>query len=283
MNENSFSIRRMNRNELDIAMDWATFEGWNPGKHDAECFYEADPNGFFMGLLDGEPVAMVSAVPYGETYGFMGFYIVKPQYRNTGFGMKMWDSGMKYLGARTIGLDSVRPDLVSLQKPEFTPSWLNFRFKWIKNRQFRRDSSIVNLVETPLGQLAEYDQTVFGFAREDFLKSWINRPGTTALGMMLNGEFAGYGVIRECREGYKIGPLFAENKTVAKSIFDALTRDVQTGAPIFLDAPQVNTEAVSIADELDMLEVFRTTRMYNGLAPNLPLEKWFGLTSFELG
>ena len=283
MKKKLFSIRKMNREDLDVAIDWAAIEGWNPGKHDAECFYQTDPNGFFIGLLDNEPIAMVSAVPYGEAYGFMGFYIVQPQYRNSGYGLEMWEAGLKYLGKRTIGLDSVRPDLVSHKKPEFKPVCVNFRFKWVKNEEFQKDSRIVNLDEVSFNQIREYDQQIFMFERDDFLKSWINRPGTIALGIMGNAQLTGYGVIRECRDGFKIGPLFANNSEIARSIYNALTSYVDTGVPIFLDIPQANADAVAIAQDLGMAEVFRTTRMYRGKAPDLPLHNWFGITSFELG
>ena len=42
----------MSRQELDLAVDWAAAEGWNPGLHDANCFYAIDPNGFLIGLLE---------------------------------------------------------------------------------------------------------------------------------------------------------------------------------------------------------------------------------------
>jgi len=35
----------MSRQELDLAVDWAAAEGWNPGLHDANCFYAIDPTG----------------------------------------------------------------------------------------------------------------------------------------------------------------------------------------------------------------------------------------------
>ena len=56
----------MRREEIAFAMDLAATEGWNPGLHDAECFYAADPGGFLIGELAGEPVGCISAVSYGE-------------------------------------------------------------------------------------------------------------------------------------------------------------------------------------------------------------------------
>ena len=283
MNTDSFSIRRMTRTEVDLAIEWAAREGWNPGIHDAECFYATDPNGFLLGLLGSEPIAMVSAVAYGQSYGFMGFYIVKPEVRDQGYGVQLWEAGLAYLGTRPIGLDSVRPDLVAHVKPDFRPAYTNFRFKWIKDRPCAVNTQVVNLADVPFATIAAYDQEVFTFARETFLHHWITRPGSVALGIMHDTKLSGYGVLRECREGFKIGPLFADNAQLARTLFEALTADVKMGTPVFLDTPDKNAESVKLAQDYSMTEVFRTTRMYKGPEPNLPLDKWFGVTSFELG
>jgi ribosomal protein S18 acetylase RimI-like enzyme len=76
----------MNRLEVDLAIEWAAEEGWNPGINDADCFYSADKHGFLVGLLDNEPIATISVVKYGEHFGFLGLYIVKPKYRGRGYG-----------------------------------------------------------------------------------------------------------------------------------------------------------------------------------------------------
>jgi hypothetical protein len=283
MNAGGFSIRRMTRSEIDIAIDWAEAEGWNPGIHDSDCFYAADPNGFLIGLLDNEPVAMVSAVAYDDSCGFMGFYIVKPEFRNRTYGRQLVDVGLRYLENRCIGADSVRPDLVSQQWPEFKPAHTNFRFKWIKDEQWSMPPEVIDLSQAPFSMVTAYDLEVWGFSRETFLKRWISRPGSRALGIIRDDKLSGYGVIRECREGFKIGPLFAENAELARSLFKCLTTDVKMGGQIFLDSPERNPEAVAIAQSYGMTEVFRTTRMYNRQEPALPLDKWFGVTSFELG
>ena len=97
----------MTRLEVDLAIDWAAAEGWNPGLHDAHCFHAADPQGFLVGLVGDEPVAVISAMRYGATFGFIGFYIVKPGWRGQGFGLAVWKAGMARLAGRTIGLDGL--------------------------------------------------------------------------------------------------------------------------------------------------------------------------------
>ena len=58
----SFEIREMTISDLRCAVAWAGVEGWNPGISDAECFYSADPHGFFMAFEDGRPAGSVTEI-----------------------------------------------------------------------------------------------------------------------------------------------------------------------------------------------------------------------------
>ena len=69
---------------MDFAIELAAAEGWNPGIHDANCFYCTDPDGFFIGLLNGRIIGCISAVSYDGVFGFLGLYIIVPEYRGRG-------------------------------------------------------------------------------------------------------------------------------------------------------------------------------------------------------
>lgn len=101
----SLTIRSMAAHELAWVLDQAADEGWNPGLEDAVAFHAADPGGFLLGQVDGEPVGCISAVCYGPGFGFLGFYIVRPAFRGRGHGLALWRAAMARLGARTVGLD----------------------------------------------------------------------------------------------------------------------------------------------------------------------------------
>lgn len=77
MESRNYKIRKISRDEFDIAIEWVAKEGWNLRLYDANCFYKADPDGFFIGLLNDEPTSCISAVACNEQFGFLGFYIVK--------------------------------------------------------------------------------------------------------------------------------------------------------------------------------------------------------------
>jgi hypothetical protein len=73
--------RQATRAELNTAVEWAAAEGWNPGLGDADVFRETDPNGFVCAERDGEVIGTGSIVSYSGAFGFMGFFIVRPDLR----------------------------------------------------------------------------------------------------------------------------------------------------------------------------------------------------------
>jgi GNAT superfamily N-acetyltransferase len=281
--QSRYEIRPMRRDEVDIAVEWAGREGWNPGVHDASAFYAADPAGFFVGLLDGEPVASISAVVYDDSFAFLGFYIVKPEYRGRGYGLQIWQRALEHAGGRNIGLDGVLDQQANYERSGFKLAYRNVRYGG-QTEALRGDpDGIVDLASVGFHEVFAFDREHFQAPRFAFLDYWLRLPESSALGFQKDGALAGYGVIRRCLNGYKIGPLFAADEVMAEALFVSLIGRVEAGAPVFLDVPEVNPAAVQLALRHQMQPVFETVRMYTGTAPALPLDSIFGVTSFELG
>ena len=55
--KDQFEIRLVKEDEVQFLCDLAAGEGWNPGLRDIQCFYQADKTGFFLGLINDEPIA----------------------------------------------------------------------------------------------------------------------------------------------------------------------------------------------------------------------------------
>ncbi len=283
MQQNGYTIRPMTRPEIDLAVEWAAAEGWNPGLHDAESFHAADPEGFLVGLLDGEPVATISGVRYGQDFGFIGFYIVMPTYRGQGYGLRIWNAAMQRLAGRTVGLDGVVAQQDNYRKSGFALAWNNARYEGVGGGARSVDDAIVPLATVPFEALDAYDQAFFPDDRRAFLRAWIGQPGAAALGLVQDGRLAGYGMVRPCRSGAKIGPLFADDPQLAERLFVALKALAPQGAPLFLDIPVPHGAALELVQRHGMTHGFETARMYTGVHPQLPLERLYGVTSFELG
>lgn len=272
----------MSLEEFSVAIDWAAGEGWNPGLHDATCFYAADPNGFFLAEQNGKPAGCLSAVAYDEHFGFAGFYIVKPELRGQGIGHQLIQKASAYMGSRTIGNDAVVAQQEAYKKYGFSMAYRNIRYRGIASSGVIHAPEITDLRKMPFHEVTAYDRGMFPSERSSFLRCWINQPEGTALGYLQDGQLSGYGVIRRCRQGYKIGPLFADGEDIAEKIFLALT-GIVSGEEFFLDVPEPNSGALALVRRYNMQMVFETARMYSGAAPSLPLTKIFGVTSFEMG
>lgn len=281
-------IRPVSADEFQTAIDWAMGEGWNPGLDDLPVFHTADPQGFLMGFRDGEPVSSISVVRYGSDYGFLGFYIAHPDARGTGAGIAIWNAGMAHLEGRTVGLDGVVAQQDNYKKSGFVLAGRNIRYTGVPGVGAVNTAGvdIRSVAQTDLAALLPYDRNFFGAARDGFATAWacpakgIRRQCKIAV---VDGNLAGYGVIRECIRGYKIGPLFAETEAAAAALFAALVEAAAPGSDISIDPPEDNKAATRFAEAAGMAPVFETARMYKGKAPDLPVGRIFGLTTFELG
>ena len=275
-------IRTMRPDEISIALSWAAAEGWNPGLSDAACFAAADPGGFFIGELDGVPAATVSCVNYETSFAFLGFYIVRADLRGRGYGLQMWNAAIAHAGPRVIGLDGVTAQQDNYRKSGFVLAYANIRFGGTVAAPDARQAGVMALGDIPLTTVEASDATVFPAPRPAFWRAWIGAPGHVGRALMRDGALAGWGVIRPCRKGYKIGPRVADDRTAAEAVLSALLAGVGRGE-VFLDVPSINRDAVALAQTFGLAPTFETARMYTGAIPPLRLERVFGVTSFELG
>jgi len=279
-------IRALSLKEMPLAMEWAAREGWNPGLHDAACFYAADPAGFLVGELAGEPIGCISAVKYGSEFGFIGLYIVRPEFRGRGYGIQLWRAGMERLAGRNVGLDGVVAQQANYAASGFRLAFRNVRYQGAVHDAGESDElprGVIAASAVPFAELAAYDHAIFPAPRDAFLKSWLAQPEAGAFVAVKEKGLGGYVVVRRCREGWKIGPLAADDRPTARRLYDAVAGYAGVGATLFLDVPAGNDAAHQLVAELGMTPVFETARMYTGSAPAVDLSKLFGVTSFELG
>ncbi len=228
----------------------------------------------------GSSGASISVIRYGATFGFLGFYIVVPEHRGQGHGVALWRAGMARLESRVVGLDGVVDQQANYAKSGFVLAHRNIRFGGVVEVAAPDDPRLV----APAGPDAviAFDKPFFPAPRARFMRAWLTAPGHVVRALVENGAVTGYGVLRPCREGAKIGPLFATSEADAETLFRALAAQAPPG-PVFLDVPEPNAAALRLARRHGLSPSFETARMYRGAAPELPLAGIFGITSFELG
>ena len=283
MSNHSYAVMQMNQMEIQTAIDWARNEGWNPGLHDAACFYQADLKGFFCGKLDGQMIATGAAIKYSDDFAFFGLYIVDQPYRGKGYGMALTEARMAYTEGCNRGLDGVLENVDTYAKIGFQFAYTNQRYQLEQAiDEIRPDSRVIELSEVPFEQILAYDRLCFPAPRESFLRAWCSQPDGHAVAWLEGDELKGYAVMRRCYAGYKVGPLFADSFEVADALFQTLCTKVDQG-PLIIDIPDTNEAASELVKKHYMNLVFETARMYTSGAPDIDLARVYGVTTFEIG
>lgn len=278
--DDGFRIRAMRAEEIGLALDWAAAEGWNPGSADASCFASVDPAGFLIGERAGEPASTISVVNYDERFAFLGFYIVRPDLRGRGFGLRTWQAAIAHAGARTIGLDGVVAQQESYRKSGFELAYNNVRYGGVP-ASLRQSADTVSLAETPFDLIERDDATAFPASRRSFLRHWIAAPGHVGRALLRGGRLVAWGVIRPCRRGRQDRSAVRRRSLSRRSgVRRAGGRDGRRGLSRL---PQPNHAAVALAVAHGLAPVFQTARMYSGPIRAVALARVFGVTTFELG
>jgi GNAT superfamily N-acetyltransferase len=275
------TIEQMNRKEVDIAIELAQKEGWNPGIHDAECFYSADPTGFYAAKLNEEIIGTISLVKYTDNFVFEGLYIIKPEFRGKGIGKQVQQYALDLCRDMNLGLDGIVSIKEKYEEYGLKFAYNNYRFA--SKAVDKPSKNCHSIKREDFKEVVVYDKECFGFDRIKFLESWLFQKDHTSM-LIRNSmnEITGYGVIRKCIDGYKIGPLFSNSEGEAELLFNSLTSTV-LGETVFLDVPELNETGVQFAQLKCMQPIFSTVRMYSKSVPDLPMSKIFGVTTFELG
>lgn len=283
---NTYEFKKLNLAQLQILVSWAKIEGWNPGPQDADLFYLADPDGFYGYFKDDELIGGGSLVSYAGEFGFMGLYIMKPEYRSQGIGRMLWNQRKNTLLSRlkpqaAIGMDGVVAMQAFYQKGGFAFSFIDVRHENI-GKEYARSAEISVVTATDLPAVLALDQNCFGFDRSTFMEAWVLQAGGQSFQYKIDGKLLGFATLRKVEVGYKIGPMFAQTYAAATALYEAcLTAAV--GEKVYLDIPLSNPHAVALTQHYQTQAMFECGRMYHGVAPAIPIEQVYGITTFELG
>ena len=284
--ESEIEFVQATRADLDAMIEWAAEEGRNPGLNDAECFWVADPGGFWKARRNGEMAACMSLVRHDRGFAFLGFYIVRPDLRGQGIGLALWQHVIARFGRHVvIGLDAMVQEEMTYRKAGFFRTHRILRFGGEAEFSGTKDgnSRLTRIDGVNQGAISNYDAEFFPSERPNYLGAWLTATGHDAIAAVEDdGQVCGYGVIRPCHKGHKVGPLFANDVDTAERLFAELV-SVSGAGQVYVDPPFANDDAVEMCERLGLERAFETLRMYRGLAPTMRFPGIFGLTSFELG
>ena len=295
--EKNFTIRNISNDDLQKVTDWAKLEGFAPGIDDISIYKNTDKQGVWVGCLNNIPVGSIACVKYNSSYGFLGLFIVKKEYRNRGYGVKLWKHGLNYLkDIDCIGLEAAPMRIHDYQKWGFKKSSVTNRWKLYGNKNlpkfnFYKDSysefRVVPGDKISSEAVILYDSQREPSPRPHFLNDWLkNSYGLVKAIVDKNGMCHGFGRIRPCilvddKKGWRIGPLLADTPPLAELLIRELVGDLDN--EILLDCSGLNPYANYLLSNLGFYEISKTFRMYKGIQPPTPMNQVYGLACLELG
>ena len=281
----TYEIAPMTRAEASVLESWAADEGWNPGVSDMDVAWACDPDAFIALRKDGELVGGGTIIAYGRKAGFMGLFIMRKDLRRQGIGRILWHERLRRLRERLdpdapIGMDGVFDMVPFYASGGFKLLYRDLRYEG--NAAGSLDPKAIPLGQVPLVELLAYDQAVSGIERPNFMRRWLSQPGSKGFAWRRDDAIAGYGFLRPCRKGFKIGPLYANDPDTARCLLESLLSTVP-GSPVALDVPEPNEPALALAEQRGWTQSFGCARMLYGLQSAPPTDRIFGVTSFEFG
>ncbi|UXY25865.1 GNAT family N-acetyltransferase [Streptomyces sp. HUAS TT20] len=274
-------VTRATLQDWPVISGWAADEGWNPGLSDGPAFFAQDPEGFFLGRIDGEPVSAISVVNYGTDYAFLGCYLVRPDLRGLGHGITTWKTALAHAGNRTVGLDGVVAQQDNYRQSGFELAHRTVRFAGTA-AEAEAPADVRPARPGDLQAITAYDGACYPAERPRFLAQWLTGPEHRTFVRHDAGRLTGYGVIRPGRDSLRIGPLFADGPDDARALFAALTADA-AGREVAIDVPETNAAGIALAEAAGFTPSFETARMYTGPVRDYAQDRVFGVTTLELG
>lgn len=258
-------LRVAKPSELDLILDWAAHEGWNPGVADAPAFHASDPYGVFVAEIASDPVAAISVVNHCDNMAFLGLYLCLPDYRGQGIGYALWTHALAHAGERVVGLDGVAEQQANYAKSGFVPAGASLRFQG--GLTAAPDPAVRLATARDLPELVALDRAANGYARPRFLSAWLaGQDSRKTVVLERAGACRGFATVRRCRTGVKIGPIVADDATVAITLARAALA-VLAGDTVIIDVPSDNEPLVQALADLGFAETFATARMYRGAPP----------------
>ena len=260
-------LENMTLSDLQTTLRWAEAEGWNPGTADADAFLAADPKGFFVARLDGEPVAAISVVNHDADNTFLGLYICRPEWRGQGIGLSLWTNALKHAGDRSVGLDGVPEQEANYRKSGFVRTGQTLRY--VGRVPPAKAPDVREAAAHDLRLLMELDAEANGFSRPKFIEAWLSPvPGKRSSRVLIrNGELVGFATWRACIEGTKIGPIVASDTKDALDLISEIAL-IRADGPLIIDIPEGNVALRRELERAGFAVPFASARMYRGRAPD---------------
>ncbi len=289
-------INPLRVSDIPLVTEWARVEGFAPGAGDLGIYRHTDRQGLWVGWLDGQPIGCIAGVRYNNDYGFVGLFLVIPEFRGNGYGVQLWKHALNHLSnIPCIGLEAAINRIDDYSRWGFRTSSTTTRWQLLVSSINREDDlsikdetglCILEGKQIPSKAVQIYDARREPSPRPHFLSDWLRHPSGKVLALIDHeGICHGFGRIRPCLlksgDGWRIGPLLADTPRLAHLLLVNLL--ISHPGTVILDSPGLNPNVIPLLTSLRFNILSKTIRMYRGFQPPTSMSEVYGLACLELG
>jgi GNAT superfamily N-acetyltransferase len=275
-------IRPMTRTDLPLGMRLKTQAGWNQLEADWLRLLDLQPDGVFVAELDGTPAGTAATCTFGPV-AWVAMVLVEAGLRGRGLGRALMERALDFLdrgGARTVRLDATPLGQPLYAKLGFLPEYTLTR--WEGTAPGAEAPPGVRAVSAGhLQGLLRLDREVTRTDRGRLLLRLVEEYPDAARVVESPDGVEGYLLTRPGARARYLGPCVARGGAGALLLADAWGR--HAGEPIFLDIPDGNAPAQSVARAAGLTPQRPLTRMYRGVKLDERVEDLWASSGPETG
>lgn len=237
----------MNSEDIGLGLHLCRQAGWNQLESDWRRFLSMQPQGCFVGELDGTPVATTTTCIFGSV-AWIAMVLVEMSARRKGVATALLKHAMDYLdgqGVRSIRLDATAAGQPVYEKLGFVPEYRLSRYQGIAP-QMKEPSEVTAASADRLREIVSLDRQMTGTHREKMLSRLFEESPQETQILCREDRLDGFVTVRQGFNATEIGPCVATPDAGPALLKAALGRCA--GRPVFIDIPHDNAPAVALAE-----------------------------------
>jgi GNAT superfamily N-acetyltransferase len=268
--------------DIPLGLKLARQAGWNQIESDWRRFLAMQPDGCFVGELDGTAVATTAAFIFGPV-AWIAMVLVEIDSRRKGVATTLLKHALDFLdgqGVKTVRLDATTAGQPVYEKLGFVPEYPLTRYQGtvpISDCGFRIADSThganpqcchpglrsgAAIINPQLKEIVAFDSRMTGTLREKMLVRLFEESPEITRVLHRDGQLEGYITGRRGANATLIGPCIATAYAGPALLSDALSRCA--GQPVFIDIPRDNAPAIETAKKTGLSVQRHFTRMCRG-------------------
>lgn len=261
LKEITIKILNLAPNEFPQLLNALSLEGWYLQNVHLESLYKEFKDDFFCIHNENKIIAFIVAIKYTNEFGFVSNFVVSKEFRELGFGTKLFEHALYHLQGCQIALDCQRSNESFYKKYGFSTYYDSVYYLYekqeIKNSIF---NGITNIVDAK--SLNIYNKELLSQSFANHIQSIATHKDTEFRAIYNENKISSYSLATKYLDGYKL-VIASQSYEEIKEIFFALIHIYPLKTKIYLEVTKVDFFLVKLCQLLNMKEFSRKSRMYN--------------------